>query len=159
MPEYADAYQYATLANEARSVRGDDPVYSATELELFKTGLDPDLYPNVNWRDVILKDHVINNQHHLSISGGGQSARYYMSLGILNSEALFKQDKSASKHDVNVNYHKYNFRTNIDADLTKTTLLSLNLEAVIKTQNAPGTGSSNKYLWNRKRTYLLLWFL
>lgn len=70
-----------------------------------------------------------------------------MSLGILNSEALFKQDKSASKHDVNVNYHKYNFRTNIDADLTKTTLLSLNLEAVIKTQNAPGTGSSNKYLW------------
>ena len=47
-----------------------------------------------------------------------------MSLGILNSEALFKQDKSASKHDVNVNYHKYNFRTNIDADLTKTTLLS-----------------------------------
>ena len=69
------------------------------------------------------------------------------SLGILNSEALFKQDKSASKHDVNVNYHKYNFRTNIDADLTKTTLLSLNLEAVIKTQNAPGTGSSNKYLW------------
>ncbi|KAB4834807.1 TonB-dependent receptor, partial [Bacteroides thetaiotaomicron] len=147
MREYADAYQYATLANEARSVRGDDPVYSATELELFKTGLDPDLYPNVNWRDVILKDHVINNQHHLSISGGGQSARYYMSLGILNSEALFKQDKSASKHDVNVNYHKYNFRTNIDADLTKTTLLSLNLEAVIKTQNAPGTGSSNKYLW------------
>ena len=85
MPEYTDAYQYATLANEARSVRGDDPVYSATELELFKTGLDPDLYPNVNWRDVILKDHVINNQHHLSISGGGQSARYYMSLGILNS--------------------------------------------------------------------------
>ena len=147
MPEYADAYQYATLANEARSVRGDDPVYSATELELFKTGLDPDLYPNVNWRDVILKDHVINNQHHLSISGGGQSARYYMSLGILNSEALFKQDKSASKHNVNVNYHKYNFRTNIDADLTKTTMLSLNLEAVIKTQNAPGTGSSNKYLW------------
>lgn len=147
MPKYADSYQYASLANEARSVRGDDPVYSATELELFRTGLDPDLYPNVDWQDVILKDHVINNQHHLSISGGGQSARYYMSLGILNSEALFKQDKSASKHNVNVNYHKYNFRTNIDADLTKTTLLSLNLEAVIKTQNAPGTGANNKYLW------------
>ncbi len=77
MPDYADAYGYAQLANEARSVRGDDPVYNDTELELFRTGLDPDLYPNVNWRDVILKDHVINNQHHLSISGGGQNARYY----------------------------------------------------------------------------------
>lgn len=148
MPDYADAYGYAQLANEARSVRGDDPVYNDTELELFRTGLDPDLYPNVNWRDVILKDHVINNQHHLSISGGGQNARYYLSLGILNTEALFKQDKSASKHNVNVDYHKYNFRSNIDADLTKTTMLSLNLEAVIKTQNAPGTGTNNSSLWS-----------
>ena len=61
-------------------------------------------------------------RQHLSISGGGQNARYYMSLGILNQEAIFKQDKSASKHDVNVNYHKYNFRANIDANLTKTTV-------------------------------------
>jgi TonB-dependent SusC/RagA subfamily outer membrane receptor len=153
MPDYADAYGYAQLANEARSVRGDDPVYNDTELELFRTGLDPDLYPNVNWRDVILKDHVINNQHHLSISGGGQNARYYLSLGILNTEALFKQDKSASKHNVNVDYHKYNFRSNIDADLTKTTMLSLNLEAVIKTQNAPGTGTNNSSLWSAQATY------
>ena len=146
-PEFADGYSYAMLMNEACITRNQERIYQNDEMEILRLGLDPDLYPNVNWRDVILKDHVINNQHHLSISGGGQSARYYMSLGILNSEALFKQDKSASKHDVNVNYHKYNFRTNIDADLTKTTLLSLNLEAVIKTQNAPGTGSSNKYLW------------
>lgn len=147
MPEYADGYDYANLANEARAVRGDDPIYSPTELELFRTGLDPDLYPNVNWRDVILKDHVWNNQHHLSVSGGGQNSRYYISLGILNSEALFKQDKSVSKHDVNVNYHKYNFRANVDANLTKTTVLDLNLEAVIKTQNSPGTSSSTGALW------------
>lgn len=147
MPEYADGYDYAKLANEARVSRGDDPIYTDTELELFRTGLDPDLYPNVNWRDVILKDHVWNNQHHLSVSGGGQNARYYMSLGILNQEALFNQDKSASKHNVNVDYHKYNFRANIDANLTKTTVLSMNLEAVVKTQNAPGTASSTKVLW------------
>lgn len=147
MPEYADAYNYASLANEARAVRGDDPIYDAAELELFRTGLDPDLYPNVNWRDVILKDHVINTQHHLSVSGGGQNSRFYLSLGILSNEALFKQDKSASKHDVNVNYHKYNFRSNVDCDLSKTTKLSMNLEAVIKTQNSPGTGSNNSSLW------------
>lgn len=147
MPEYADGYDYAKLANEARVVRGDDPIYTDTELELFRTGLDPDLYPNVNWRDVILKDHVINDQHHLSVSGGGQSARYYLSLGILNQAAIFKQDKSVSKHNVNVDYHKYNFRANIDANLTKTTVLDMNLEAVVKTQNAPGTASSTNALW------------
>lgn len=148
MPEYADAYTYASMANEARTVRGNLPIYTQTELELFRTQLDPDLYPNVNWRDVILKDHVWNNQHHLSISGGGEKSRYYMSLGILNSEAVFKQDKSASTRNTNVDYHKYNFRANIDANLTRTTELSLNLETVFISRNAPGDGSNNQALWS-----------
>ncbi|KAA6339627.1 TonB-dependent receptor SusC [termite gut metagenome] len=143
MPEYADAYTYASLANEAQMVRGNSAIYSNAELELFKTNLDPDLYPNVSWRDVILKDHVWNTQHHLSVSGGGQNARYYLSLGILNNEAIFKQDHAETKNNTNVNYHKYNFRANIDANLTRTTELSLNLETVFVAQNAPGDGSNN----------------
>lgn len=146
MPEYADAYDYATLANEARLVRGNVPLYTPTELELYRTGLDPDLYPNVNWRDVILKDHVWNTQHHLSLSGGGEVARYYLSLGILNNEALFKQDKE-SPYSANVDYHKYNFRANVDANVTRSTLLSLNIETVFVTQNAPGEGDNNDRLW------------
>lgn len=63
MPEYADAYSYAQLANEARLSRGKDPIYSDVAMELIRTGMDQDLYPNVNWRDVILKDHVWQNQH------------------------------------------------------------------------------------------------
>lgn len=150
MPKYLDSSGYAELANEARAVRGLNPMYSSAELELFKTGLDPDLYPNVNWQDEILKDHVWNNQHHLSISGGGENARYYMSLGILNQEAIFKQDKSANDYDTNVNYKKYNFRANIDANLTRSTVLSLGLEAVMVKQNAPGNGNSsnNLALWS-----------
>ncbi|UZJ65679.1 hypothetical protein OKW96_05725 [Sphingobacterium sp. KU25419] len=147
MPEYADAFTYASLANEAKVARGDSPIYSPTELELFKSNLDPDLYPNINWRDVILKDHAINNQHHLSVSGGGANARYYLSLGALNNEALFKQEKNTT-NKVNVDYHKYNFRGNIDANLTKTTELSLNLETVFITHNSPGNGSNNDALWS-----------
>lgn len=147
MPEYADAYSYASLANEARVVRGYDPLYSDVELDLFRYGLDPDLYPNVNWRDVILKDHVINPAYHLNISGGGSNARYYMSLGIQQNEALFKQEKSVAEKR-NVNYTKYNFRANIDANLTRTTEISLNLETVFATQNAPGDGTNNDALWS-----------
>lgn len=51
--------------------RGDDPLYSALQLRLFQTGLDPDLAPNTNWRDVILRDRVWQNQHYFSVSGGG----------------------------------------------------------------------------------------
>ncbi|MDR3188991.1 MAG: TonB-dependent receptor [Prevotellaceae bacterium] len=146
MPEYADAYQYATLANEARVVRGNNAVYTPTEVELFRTGLDPDLYPNVSWGDVILKDHVWNTQHHLSISGGGENARYYVSIGALNNEALFKQDKE-SPYSANVDYHKYNFRSNVDASITPSTTLSLNMETVFVSQNSPGFGDDNKALW------------
>lgn len=146
MPEYADAFQYATLANEARAVRGNNALYTPTELQLFRTGLDPDLYPNVNWRDVILKDHVWNTQHHFSLSGGGENARYYVSLGVQSNEALFKQDKD-SPYSANVDYNKYNFRANVDANITRTTLLSLNLETVFVNQNAPGFGDDNTALW------------
>ncbi len=58
MPEYVGAYDYATLANEAAMSRGMNPVYSPVDLALFKNGMDPDLHPDVNWRDVILKDYT-----------------------------------------------------------------------------------------------------
>lgn len=148
MPEYVDAVDYALLANEARGVRGNSPVYTNTEIDVFRSGLDPDLYPNVNWRDVILKDYVINNQHHLSLSGGGTNARYYVSMGIMNQGAVFKQDKAASDHKTNVDYHKYNFRANVDANMTKTTLLSLNMETIITKRNSPGYGDNNNALWS-----------
>ena len=146
MPEYTDAYNYALLANEARVVRGNTALYTPTELSLYKTGLDPDLCPNVNWRDVILKEHTWNSQHHLSLSGGGENARYYVSIGALNSEALFKQDLS-SPFNANVDYHKYNFRANVDANVTRSTVLSLNMETVFVSQNAPGFGDDNDALW------------
>lgn len=148
MPEYADAYDYAQLANEARTVRGLNPVYTPVELELFKTGLDPDLYPNTNWRELILKDYSRYDQYNLNISGGGTSARYYMSLGYLNKEGIFNQDKSANKYDVNTNYKKYNFRANVDVDLTKTTKLALNLDDAISLQNSPAFGTDNRFLWS-----------
>jgi TonB-linked SusC/RagA family outer membrane protein len=147
MPEYLNAGMYARLANEAAISRGMPAIYDDIELGLFASGLDPDLYPNVNWRDVMLKEYTWNQQHHLSISGGGTNARYYMSLGILNKDAVFKQDVSANKYNTNVDYNKYNFRANIDANLTNTTILTLGLESVIITQNSPGYGDDNTALW------------
>jgi len=147
-PNYVDAATYGALANEARVVRGLTPKYTDLDLALFGSGLDSDLYPNVNWRDVILKDHTWDTQHYLSASGGGTNARFFMSLGYLNKEAVFKQDQSAHTYNTNVDYSKYSFRANIDMDLTKTTLLSLGLDQTIVNQNAPGYGDDNDALWS-----------
>lgn len=53
--EFVDAETYASLANEARASRYQDPVYDASDLEIIKYNLDPDLYPNVDWHDALLK--------------------------------------------------------------------------------------------------------
>ncbi len=147
LPEYANAYTYSKLANEAREVRGLDPVYSDVEVDLFNSGLDPDLYPDVDWRDVILKNHSYYSQYNLNVSGGGTNARYYVSFGYQNKEGIFKQDPNANKYDVNVNYNQYNFRSNVDMDLTPKTKLLLSFEDVISEQNAPGYGDDNDDLW------------
>lgn len=146
-PEYCDAYTYAKLANEARLARGFDPKYNDTEMELFRTGLDPDLYPNVNWRDVILRKHVWQNQEFLSVSGGGTAARYYMSLSILSKDGVFKQDKNTHDYNTNVGYKKYSFLSKVDANLTKTTRLGLKLNQVIVDNDGPGL-SDNSTLWS-----------
>ena len=148
MPNYVDANTYATLANEASMSRGGDPIYSPVDLALFKSGLDPDLHPNVNWRDVILKSATYDQQYHIGISGGGQVARYYMSLGVLNKDALFKQDEGINKYSTNVAYKQYNFRANVDVNLTKSSILTLGLEDIMVNQNYPGYGNSSQSLWD-----------
>lgn len=146
MPKYLRAFDYASLANEARAVRGSTPIYDDLELEIIKNKLDPDLYPDVNWRDVILKDQTWNNQHYLSVSGGGTTARYFMSTGLVNKSAVFK-DAGINKYNTNVNWHKYTFRANVEANVTKTTILSLGMDGVITKQTSPGYGDDNSALW------------
>jgi len=148
MPNYVDANTYASLANEASMSRGGDPIYNSVDLALFKSGLDPDLHPNVDWRNAILKDATWNQQYHIGISGGAQVARYYMSLGVLNKDALFKQDQGVNKYNTNVAYKQYNFRANVDVNLTKTSILTLGLEDIMINQNYPGFGNSSQALWD-----------
>ena len=148
MPEFVNAYDYASLANEAAVSRGMDPIFNAVDMTLFKNGMDPDLHPDVNWHDVILKDHTWYQQAHFSASGGGQVARYYLSLGMLNKDGIFKQDKKYKDKDSNVRFRQYNFRANVDVNLTRTSVLTLGLETTIHDKNYPGYGDSSNDLWN-----------
>ena len=147
MPEYVNAYEYASLANEAAVSRGLDPIFNNVDMALFKNGMDPDLHPNVDWHDVILRNHTWYQQAHFSASGGGQVARYYLSLGMLNKDGIFKQDSKLQDQDSNVKFRQYNFRANVDVNLTRTSTLTLGLETTIQDRNYPGYGDSSDALW------------
>ena len=146
MPEYLRAYDYAKLANEARVVSDMEPLYTQTELEIIKAGLDQDLYPDVNWQKEILKDYTINHQHYLNVSGGGKVAKYFVSMGGTFKDAIFKQDK-VNKYNTNVRWAKYNFRGKVDMQLTKSTVMGLAMDGIIVEQRSPGIGDNNDALW------------
>lgn len=145
MPEYLDAYDYALLANEASIISGNQPRYSEIEMELIKHGLDPDLHPNVNWRDEILNKTSWLHSHYISARGGGSIVRYFMSMGLSSESSAYKQDKS-SKYRKNVGYNTYNYRMNLDIDLTKSTNVYMGLDGYVAINHLPGEMNTRK-LW------------
>lgn len=144
-PKFVDGPTYATLANEARTTRNLEPLYTPMELELFKSGLDPDLYPDVNWQDVMLRDGTDQYKVSMDIQGGGTTARYFVSVGFLNEGGMYKSDSSLKDYKTNANMNRWNYRTNFDIDVTKTTLVSIGVSGYLKKQNTPG--HSSDYIW------------
>ena len=95
-PEFADGYNYAKLMNEARITRNLEPVYQEDELEILRLGLDPDLYPNVDWKDVLLKDGAMTYRANVNMNGGGSTARYFVSESIRHIRRNLTSDMESS---------------------------------------------------------------
>ncbi len=144
-PKYTDGYTYASMANEARMTRYQDPIYTEQDMVAIANGLDPDLFPNVNWSDVILKDGASNYRATISVSGGGSTARYYVSGSYYNEDGMYRSDKNLNKYNTNATYERFNYRANVDMDITKTTLLKVGVSGYLINQNKPHTSSDD--LW------------
>lgn len=99
-PQYTDAITYAEMANEAKRTRYQAPLYSSQDLEIIDRGLDVDLFPNIDWQDVILKPGASNYRTTVSLNGGGASARYYVSGSYYNEGGIYNTQKDGT----NVNY-------------------------------------------------------
>src|SRR5574344_12065 len=143
-PEFVDGNTYANLINEANVTRNRGVVYRPEELEIIRLGLDPDLYPNVNWADLLLKDGAWSYRANLNINGGGSTARYYLSAAYTEDQGMYKTDDTLKKdYDTNANYKRWNYRLNVDVDLTKTTLLKVGVSGSLAKRNSPGLGDSD----------------
>ena len=138
-PTFADGYSYASMMNEALITRNKEPEYSPEELEILKLGLDPDLYPNVDWQDLLLRNGAMTYRGSLNLSGGGNTARYFISGSYLNEQGMYKVDENIKKdYDTNANSQLYNYRMNVDVDITKTTLVKVGVSGSLRKMNEPG---------------------
>lgn len=138
LPKYLDAYNYATLANEASTNDGRPQIYTPTELEAYKSGSNPYLYPNVNWYDATLKPRYTFNRFNLNISGGGSAARYFIALENQNQGGIFKE--GVNDYNTNNTVNRYNFRSNVEVDIDKNLTIGLKLAGKYEQANSPGAG-------------------
>nr|WP_320060164.1 TonB-dependent receptor [uncultured Bacteroides sp.] len=139
----ANAYQYATFYNQMQ--QNDDPKailkFSDEVIQKFKDHSDPIRFPDTDWVDYCLKDAAIQTQHNINISGGTKTVRYFISAGAYTQNGLFKQFDLP--YDLSYQYNRFNYRSNLDLDVTKTTTISLNLSGSVDNSYKPYTGQGS----------------
>lgn len=141
-PRYANAYDYLSLYNEAKVNEGELPSFSDDTLEKYRTHADPDLYPDTDWWDVLINDHTYNTRHTLNFRGGTNKARYFVSAAFFKESGYFK---SNPEYNNNSGLERYNLRSNIDIDITKNTLLRVDLSGQYYKQSNGYTGTTTLF--------------
>ena len=139
--DFSNSYVRAAYMTEAEYNDGIAPehyTFSKEIIEAFRDHTNPLIYPDIDWYDYVLKKAVPQTQHNLSISGGTDRARYFISLGYLYQQGLF--ETFGTDKNNNFLYNRYNFRSNVDIDITKSTLLSINLGGRVEKRNQPVVG-------------------
>lgn len=159
-PEVNDGYTTLQLLKESLLEKGTDPAiaypqfFSGNNLDYYKDNSDPYGHPNVNWWDVLMKKATPQDRINFDISGGSRKIRYFISLGYLTQGGIFKNFTKDMGYNGNYFYNRYNFRSNIDIDPTKTLKIRVDLSGRFGTSNTPNDlpwnngGRTFQYLWN-----------
>lgn len=143
-PKYIDGYESASLMNEAvnHATGGTGGLpWTEDDLDKFKTGSSPYLYPNVNWIDECLNKVAYQTMNNLNITGGNEIIRYFMNVGYTSQGGLFKEDPTYA-YPTNTKSDRYNFRLNTDVNIAKNLVFSLGLGAVFQDKTYPGSASN-----------------
>lgn len=139
MPAHVDAYTTLSHANTAMKNDGSwGALYSQEELMHYKNGDQPYIYPEVNWAEEMLKIGTTTNAN-VNVRGGSKQVKYFASVGYLHEGDVVNTGGKPDKGDPDVRYYsdRFNLRSNLDFQLSKSTVLSTNAGGSIKNVNGP----------------------
>lgn len=135
IPVMTNSAEYCELVNEVMYYRDRDPVYSNEDIENYSKGEDLWNYPNSDWFDEVLKPWSFQNISNLTMTGGSENMKTFVSVSTRSQDGFFKN--SASK------YNQQDLRTNIDKKVNKYIDLSLDASLRLENRNFPTASSAN----------------
>lgn len=128
-----------TLYNEKsmRSLTNPELTYSQEEFDAYLSGKKQ----STDWYKKTLRGIAPQQQHNVSVSGGSEKNDYFINFAYTNQEGFFKSK--------DLNYDRYNLRSNLNGQISDRLKVSLNLNGIIDTKNRPrmSTWEVYKTLW------------
>ncbi|KAA6314296.1 TonB-dependent receptor SusC, partial [termite gut metagenome] len=144
MNKTVDGVTYMKMYNEARISR--DPIlgayYSEQKIQSTAQGLNPMIYPNVDWYDQLFRKSTYNTKANVNVSGGGQVATYYVAGGFDHETGLLKVD-SRNNFNSNIDIKRYHIRSNVMFKLTSTTMLDTRIQGRFERYTGPYESTKN----------------
>jgi len=110
LPQVTDAAEYATMLSEFQVAQGKARKYTDADIALFANGKDKWEHPNTNWYADLIKDWTTTTRHNITLDGGSNGMKYYVSFGYKTDDAFYKA--SSTK------YKQYNVRAKLDMPVT-----------------------------------------
>ncbi|WP_106829405.1 TonB-dependent receptor [Parabacteroides pacaensis] len=144
MPKLANGGQWMDYYNDISLANGGNLAYQPTTMQKYLSGTDPDLYPVVDWMDMIFKNTSNNLRVNVNVTGGGKRVRYYVGGSYYNEGGVFNPADNL-RFDPQVKYQKFNFRANVDIDITKSTELGVSLSNQYEVKRRLGIDMATMY--------------
>ena len=135
-----DLYNTALLSRNPDS----ELRYSPETIQATHDRINPYIYPDVDWADLIFKDMAMSQRANIDISGGGSKVTYYMGLNMTHDSGLLDSPKYYSYNN-NINHLNYNFQSNISYKATPSTKIDLRMNAQISNKKGPNYTPSDLF--------------
>ena len=141
---FLGSVDYMELYNRAQRSRDQSAnlLYSKQKIEGTRNGLNPNIYPDVDWYRELFKDFALNKRLNVNINGGGEVAQYYLSVTNANETGLLKVDP-LNNFNSNIDINRSNLRANININLSKTTKVAAKFYSLFERYNGPIVSASD----------------
>ena len=100
-------------------------------------------YPNIDWQDALFKDYTMSYNANVNVAGGTKFVKYYAAVDFVSEGDLYRKFPSGRNYDTGYDYKRFNIRSNLDFNITKTTIFKVNIAGSNGVRKSPWSNSVN----------------